>query len=69
MEGGIFTYRADTDDVNKWTHIAQVGKSAIIYKTDIKGNKIWFRFQGSSTGEPFTLTGLEILKITSELIG
>ena len=69
MEGGIFTYRADTDDVNKWTHIAQVGKSASIYKTDIKGNKIWFRFQGSSTGEQFSLTGLEILKITSELIG
>jgi hypothetical protein len=68
MEGGKLTYRADTDDVNKWTHIANIEKTSKPITTNVRGNKIWFRFQGSSVGDQFTLTGLEILNITSELI-
>lgn len=68
MEGGKLTYRADTDDVNKWTHITNIEKTSKPITTNVRGNKIWFRLQGSSVGDQFTLTGLEILNITSELI-
>ena len=69
MEGGVLAYRKDTDDVNKWNDIARIEKSTSVIHKEIVGNKIWFRVFGSSVGDPFTFNGLEILKISSELIG
>ncbi len=67
MEGAFLSYKADTDDKNKWTQVAQLDKTADLVKQEIKGNKIWFRISGTNNGTQPSLYGFEILKISSEL--
>lgn len=68
-EGSVFTFRVDSEGENEWKKLAQITKKVpTAFTVDIKGNKIFFRVQGSSVGEPFTFGGFEILEINSELI-
>jgi hypothetical protein len=69
-EGSQIGYCVDDYKINKIQPIAQVkDKIAKPFTTDIKGNKIWFNIKGSSSGNPFTFYGFEILDVSSELIG
>jgi len=69
-EGSSVTFQVDDDNENKWRNLFQITEKNPTPKTvDIKGQKIRFRIQGSSVGESFELGGLELLEITSELIG
>lgn len=70
MEGSQVSYRVDNENINKLTPLKQItDKIAKPFTTDIKGNKIWFNVKGSSTGTPFTFGGIELLEISSEIIG
>ena len=66
-EGTIIYTKSDNDNDNKYTQIYEISESkAVPFSTNIKGNKIWFRAAGSSTGSSFTLNGYELLDIESE---
>ena len=69
-EGGLITFQVDDDNVNKWRKLFQIGEANPTPKTvNIKGQKVRFRLQGTSVGEPFIFSGFEVLDISSELIG
>lgn len=69
-QGSSFTFRVDADNENEWKKLEQITKKVPTpFTCDIKGNKIFFRLQGTSEGEPFTFGGFEVLEISSELIG
>jgi len=68
-EGSLLSSRVDSDNINKWSPISQVGKSCEPLRCNIRGHKIWFRLSGSSVGEPFVWSGLELLENNSEIIG
>jgi len=68
-QGGVLSYKVDNESDNKFRtlHIIKEDISKP-FSCDIRGNKIWFRLQGVSSGEPITWNGIEILESTSEII-
>jgi len=66
-EETIIYTKSDNDNDNKYTQIYEINESiAVPFSTNIRGNKIWFRAAGSSSGSSFTLSGYELLDIESE---
>ena len=66
-QGSIISYRVDSENVNAFKKLTQIESNIVKpFTCDIKGNKIWFRIQGVSVGEPLTFNGYEILEATSE---
>jgi|SRR5581483_8847457 len=67
--GSNVQYQIEDDPVSDWTKpLGQLDKSCTLLKCSIKGRKFRPRISGSSTGEPFTYSGFEIIKASSELI-
>jgi hypothetical protein len=68
-QGTLIECKVDDDSNNKFRKIYQINEGiSKPFTTNIRGNKIWFRASGTSVGEPFALSGYEILEVTSELI-
>lgn len=61
------SYRVDDEYDNVWHDLGQTDTQ--LKTVDIKGNKIWFRFNGSNSGQQISIKGLEIFEATNELIG
>lgn len=62
-------YKVDDEYETSWHNAVGVVERIPRPKTvDIKGNKIYFKFQGSTSGQPVEFDGIEIFEITSELI-
>lgn len=69
-QGSVLTVRIGGMGENEWKKLHSITeKVPTPFTVDIKANKVYFRIQGVSVGEPFTIGGLEVLESESEIIG
>jgi len=62
-------YKVDDEYETSWHNVIGIIERIPRPKTcDIKGNKIYFKFQGSTSGQPVEFDGIEIFEINSEII-
>lgn len=69
-QGVKVSYQTDFSDREKqWKPIGEIQKvPKQVFDTEITGNRVRFRINGTSSGEPFIYQGIEILKSFSELV-
>lgn len=67
-QGSSLTWQADDDEVNTWKDLASVSwYVSKPFTTNIKGNKIKFRWSGTSSGEPMEFISLDPIEIGGNL--
>ena len=69
-QGAMFQYQVDNPSTeNEWNSVGQLTKEPVHhFDTDIYGNRVRFRLSGSSVGEPFIYSGIEIIKGFAETV-